>query len=135
MPGINGLCCDRNEPTAAQKKTPCGRARPMGPAFVCFSSFSTILPFCTSTHHHLHNTIYTTSSAQHHQHNIVKHNIFNTHHQHNIINTTPSTQPHQHITIYITPSTQHHQHNSIYTTSSNTGRCSTWSPDVVMVLC
>ena len=50
-----------------------------------FSSCSTISPFCTSTHHHLHNTIYTTSSTQHHLHSIIKHNIITTHHLHYII--------------------------------------------------
>ena len=127
MPDINGLCCDRNEPTAAQKKkhkkAPCGRAQPMGPALVCFSACSTILPFCTSTHHHLHNTIYTTSSTQHHlitlhhQHTI-KTTPSRQHHQHNIPNTTSPTQPHQHITIYLKPSTQHHLDNIIHTTPS-----------------
>ena len=86
-------------PQLRRNQAPCDRAQPMGPALVCSSS-----------HHHLHNTIYTTSSTQHHLHYIIKHNIINTHHLHYIINTTSSTQPHQHITIYITPSTQHHLH-------------------------
>ena len=61
--------------------------------------------FCTSTHHRLHNTIYTTSSSQHHLPTSS--------------NTTSSTQPHQHSTIYITPSKQHQLHNIILTRPSH----------------
>ena len=104
-------------------------SQPMGTALVCFSSCSTILPFCTSTHHHLHNTIYitpstlhrqhntiyTTSSTQHHQHTHTHHPhyIINKHHQHNLTNTSQSTNTtkhHLHNTIFTTSSTQHHLH-------------------------
>ena len=81
-----------------------------------------------STHHHLHNTIYTTPSTQHHLHNTIYTTPSTLHRQHNIINThtpstlhhqqTSSTQPHQYITIYRTPSTQHDLHNIIHTTPS-----------------
>ena len=80
----------------------------------------TILPFCTSTHHHVHNTMYTTPSTLQFQHNT----IYTT-----WSNTTSSTH-----TIYTTPSTQHHPHNPIYTTSSHTGRCSTWSTAILPLL-
>ena len=84
-------------------------------ALVCSSSCSTILPFCTSTHHHLHNTIYTAPSTLHHQAQHHQHTPSTLHHQHNIINTTSSKHHHLHNTIYTTPSTQHHPHNTIYT--------------------
>ena len=82
-------------------------------------SCSTILRFCTSTHHHLHNTIYTTPSTLHRQNNtIYTTNSSNTISSTHAIYTTSSTQHHQRITIYITPSTQHHLHNIIHTTPS-----------------
>ena len=98
-------------------------------------SCSIIIPFCTSTHHHLHNTIYTTSSTQHHLHYIIKHNIINTHHlhyiiKHNIINTTSSTHHHLNNTIYTTPSAQHHPHNTHHLHY----RCSTWSTAILPLL-
>ena len=67
-------------------------------------SCSIIIPFCTSTHHHLHNTIYTPPSTLHRRHSTIyttssittssTHTIYTT-----SSNTTSSTQPHQHITI------------------------------------
>ena len=117
--------------SCAEKTSTMRPSQPMGTALVCFSSCSTILPFCTSTHHHLHNTIYITPSTLHRQHNTVNtiyttssnttssthtHTPSTLHHQ-----QTSSTQPHQHITIYKyykTPSTQHHLHNIIHTTPS-----------------
>ena len=67
----------------------------------------------TSTRHHQHNTITTTSSTRDHQHNTI--NTWSSthhHHLHNTINTTPSTLHHQH------SSTRHHQHKTINTSSS-----------------
>ena len=106
MPGINGLCCDRNEPTAAQKKkhhaaepSPWGQhsyalvlAQPSyPPAHLHITIYTT-----PSTQHHLHITIYTTPSTQHHLHYVVNttsstHTIYTTSSK-----TTSSTQPHQH---------------------------------------
>ena len=111
-------------PQLHSKKAPCGRAQPMGPALVCFSSCSTILTYPSA---HLHITIYTTPSTQHHLHYIINTTPSTLHHQHNTIYTTSSnttssthtiyttssTQHHQHSTIYITPSTEHHLHNII----------------------
>ena len=96
---------------------------------------SIIIPFCTSTHHHLHTTIYTTLSTQHHLHYIIKHNIINTHHlhyiiKHNIINTTSSTHHHLDNTIYTTPPAQHHPHNTHHLHY----RCSTWSTAILPLL-
>ena len=103
------------------------------------STWSTWVSFCVAgaalepayPSAHLHNTIYTTSSNT---------SSSTRHHLHYIINTTSSTQPHTHITVYIilhTPFTQHHPHSTIYTTfttSSHTGRCSTWSTAILPLL-
>ena len=67
-------------------------------------SCSIIIPFCTSTHHHLHNTIYTPPSTLHRRHNTIYTTSSNTTSSTHTIyttssNTTSSTQPHQHITI------------------------------------
>ena len=67
-------------------------------------SYSIIIPFCTSTHHHLHNTIYTPPSTLHRRHNTIYTTSSNTTSSTHTIyttssNTTSSTQPHQHITI------------------------------------
>ena len=148
MPGIDGLCRGRNEPTAAQKRkhraaepSPWGQhsyalalAQPSFPsAHLHITIYTT-----SSTHHHLHNTSYTTPPTLHRQHNMINthhlHYIINKRHQHNLINTTSSTHHHLHNTIYTTPSTQHHLHNTIYTTSSHTGRCSTWSTAILPLL-
>ena len=79
-------------------------------SFKC--SCSIIIPFCTSTHHHLHNTIYTPPSTLHRRHNTIyttssnatssTHTIYTT-----SSNTTSATQPHLHNTICTTSSTQH----------------------------
>ena len=79
--------------------------RRLSTVFLSFKgSCSIILPFCTSTHHHLHNTIYTPPSTLHRRHNT----IYTT-----SSNTTSSAH-----TIYTTSSTQHRQHNLINTSPS-----------------
>ena len=148
MPGIDGLCRGRNEPTAAQKRkhraaepSPWGQhsyalalAQPSFPsAHLHITIYTTSSTPSPSTQHQLHNTTYTTSSTQHDQHT-----PSTLHHQQtsstHLINTTSSTHHHLHNTIYTTPSTQHHLHNTIYTTSSHTGRCSTWSTAILPLL-
>ena len=142
---LRGRCCTRSTSVSfcvagAARGAPAERSaevrRRLSTVMGSFKgSCSIIIPFCTSTHHHLHTTISTTLSTQHHLHYIIKHNIINTHHlhyiiKHNIINTTSSTHHHLNNTIYTTPPAQHHPPNTHHLHY----RCSTWSTAILPLL-